>query len=229
MWTGCAGAGTIFALTWPLYSNGITEAVVASSVVWASTAKFVLVGLKVLHDPQFASSMGAAPGQEHLLLQGPVHYGTVIATLTMFRFKTSFSVVPIGVLCGGDAFAAIIGRWYGKRRLPWNHNKVRTPKHDYLCALIILSSEVLTFLQTVVGSLAFVAGALSVTSGLICFLNVFDKHSSHWINGKVFTQALVASLLGAVVETAPALPPLGNADNLLVPASSLLVMMSTSV
>lgn len=112
-------------MTWPLYSDNIVSGIVASSVVWLSAAKFLLVGLKVIHDPNFASSMGAASGQEHILLQGPVQYGTVIATLTMTHFKSPFSIVPIGVLCGGDAMAALFGSRYGEQRLPWNKNKVR--------------------------------------------------------------------------------------------------------
>lgn len=121
----CAGAGTVFVLTWPLYPAGMVEAIVASSVIWAATARFVLVGLKIFPDPQFASSMGAPHGQEHKLLQGPVQYGTVIALLTTFCFKSPSSVIPIGVLCGGDAIAALVGRRFGKQCLPWNNNKVR--------------------------------------------------------------------------------------------------------
>lgn len=119
-------------MTWPLYSAGMLDAVVASSVIWTATARYILVGLKIVHDPQFASSMGAPVGQEHKLLQGPVHYGTVTALLTTCCFKSPSSVIPIGVLCGGDAIAALVGRRFGKQRLPWNENKVRLPCESLL-------------------------------------------------------------------------------------------------
>lgn len=194
------GAGTVFAMTWPLYSDNIVSGIVASSVVWLSAAKFLLVGLKVIHDPNFASSMGAASGQEHILLQGPVQYGTVIATLTMTHFKSPFSIVPIGVLCGGDAMAALFGSRYGEQRLPWNKNK------------------------TIVGTAAFIAGAFSVSSGLLLYMDVWDKQDVDWLSRRTALQTLAASVLGAVAETAPPLPHFGNLDNLLIPASTMLVM-----
>lgn len=114
----------MFAMMWPLYNSGMIDGVVASTVVWGSTVQFLLVGLKIVHDPTFASSMGAPPGQEHLLLRGPVQYGIAIATLTAFFFKSPFSIIPIGILCGGDATAALAGSRFGVRRVPWNQNKV---------------------------------------------------------------------------------------------------------
>jgi CDP-diglyceride synthetase len=121
-----AGAGTGLILTWPLYpGKGAACAVVASSVVWLATARFVLVGAGLMKDRSLVESVGHGQGQEHMLLRGPTQYGTVIAAITMASFKTPTSVVAIGVLCGGDAMAALLGRRFGKHRIPWNKDKVR--------------------------------------------------------------------------------------------------------
>eukprot|EP00892_Ulva_mutabilis_P011811 jgi/Ulvmu1/9001/UM005_0092.1 len=189
-------------MTWPLYSRSVVHGIVASSVVWVSTVQFLLVGLKIVHDPKFASSMGAPPGQEHTLLRGPVQYGTIIASLTMFRFKSPFSIIPIGVLCGGDAIAALIGNHFGTRRLPWNENK------------------------TVLGTCGFFTGAVAVTSGLLTYMHFLDASDFDWIGTVTLRRMLVASLAGAVVETAPPAAGLGNMDNLLVPASSIAVLLA---
>jgi len=126
-------------MTWPLYSTGIVNGIVASSVVWVSTIQFLLVGLKIVHDPHFASSMGAPPGQEHLLLQGPVQYGITVASLTVFSFKSPLSIIPIGVLCGGDAIAALVGSRFGRHRIPWNQSKVRCQNVFVLCLLAFIA------------------------------------------------------------------------------------------
>ncbi len=58
------------------------------------------------------------------ILRGPLFYGIVFVALTMIYWKDS----PIGILalmlmCGGDGLADVIGRRFGKSRLPWNAGK----------------------------------------------------------------------------------------------------------
>ena len=57
-------------------------------------------------------------------------------------------------------------------------------------------------------------------------MNIFDAQRFEWLGKQMLTRTLVASMAGAVVETAPSTAALGNIDNVLIPASSIAVMMS---
>lgn len=85
------------------------------------------------------------------------------------------------------------------------------------------------YLQTVVGTAAFIAGALSVTSAMLWYMNTLEEPGFQWLGGRIFMQTLAASVIGAAVETIPPVGSLGNIDNLLIPASSVLVMLASSV
>lgn len=83
-------------------------------------------------------------------------------------------------------------------------------------------------MQTVVGTTAFVVGAFSVTFALLWYMNTLDE-GFKWLETRVLVQTLTASVIGAAVETVPPVGSLENIDNLLIPASSVLVMLASSV
>lgn len=74
------------------------------------------------------------------------------------------------------------------------------------------------------GTGAFVAGAVAVTFGLLTYMCILDTQDVDWLGRRTLTRMLLASLAGAMIETAPPSAALGNMDNLLIPLSSLAVL-----
>lgn len=116
-------------LCWPMFPATSLVKLAAASIPFLGTAQFVLVGSGLVKDAAFVKGIGHEPGQERMLLRGPVQYGICSTVLTMAAFRTPLSVIPICVLCAGDAAAALYGYYKGKNKLPWNESKVR-PKHN---------------------------------------------------------------------------------------------------
>lgn len=119
-----AGCGTVMILCWPLFPVRSLVNLAAASIPFLGTAQFVLVGSGILKDPAFLKGIGHEPGQERLLLRGPVQYGVCATVLTMAAFRRPLSVIPICILCAGDAAAAVWGYHKGRNKLQWNKGKV---------------------------------------------------------------------------------------------------------
>jgi hypothetical protein len=66
-----------------------------------------------------------------------------------------------------------------------------------------------------------VVGGSIVTLGMLQFLE--QTHAAGWMKKLNVEAAVLASIVGAVVETAPPLAVVGNIDNVLVPLSSVAV------
>lgn len=111
-------------LCWPLFPVRSLVNLAAASIPFLGTAQFVLVGSGILKDPAFLKGIGHEPGQERLLLRGPVQYGVCATVLTMAAFRRPLSVIPICILCAGDAAAAVWGYHKGRNKLQWNKGKV---------------------------------------------------------------------------------------------------------
>jgi dolichol kinase len=260
--------GPVFVLSWLLFP-GINKpsATVAASVTVLATFKFVLAGLGIWPDPLLADGMGNT-GEEWKLLQGPLQYGVAVTLVTLQAFRRPLACITIGVLCGGDACAALVGSSIGQRRLPWNRAKVSAPhglcgvdldltvELDLFAAQVYLhqdmpddvlrvaksidhclrpfvpgaqsrlchTADIHSVTQTWEGSLAFVIGAVCTTLPL-CAAHAACPASAHLWHLPVAQVVMLASVVGAAAETVP-LPRLGNVDNLLVPISTVLIMVA---
>jgi dolichol kinase len=65
-------------------------------------------------------------GRRQELLQGPVLYGLAIVACTLYFWRTTpAGVMGIAVLCVGDGLAEVVGRRYGRDKLPHNKDKVQ--------------------------------------------------------------------------------------------------------
>ncbi|MFP3853422.1 MAG: hypothetical protein ACLFWD_03905, partial [Anaerolineales bacterium] len=125
----------------------------------------------------------------------PVYYGVifVLATLTFWR-HSPVGILALMVLCGGDGFADIIGRRWGKRKLPWAPGK------------------------SWIGSLAMFLASL--TFGLIMVF-AFDAWGYfHLPLGSGST--VIAIIAIALVATAVESLPLDHVDNITVFLAGLL-------
>jgi len=117
------GTGPLFVLTWLLFNDNQSARFLAALVPGLISVQFLLVGLGVIQDPAAVEAMSRS-GERREILRGPLFYGLVFVILTVVYWKDS----PIGILalmlmCGGDGLADILGRRYGRLKLPWNADK----------------------------------------------------------------------------------------------------------
>ena len=117
------GTGPIFVLCWLLFNNNPAARYMAALVPLTITIQFILVGLGVIRDEAAVKSMSRT-GDRREILRGPLYYGVIFVILTLIFWKnTPIGIVALMMVCGGDGLADIIGRRFGKSKLPWNGSK----------------------------------------------------------------------------------------------------------
>lgn len=117
------GTGPIFVLCWPLFTNSAISPYIAALVPLAITVQFILVGLGIIKDDAAVQAM-TRTGDRREILRGPLFYGIVFVVLTMiYWFNTPTGIIALMLMCGGDGLADILGRRYGKSKLPWSPGK----------------------------------------------------------------------------------------------------------
>ncbi len=117
------GTGPIFVLCWLLFDNAASARYLAALVPLAITAQFVLVGLGIIQDEAAVQAMSRT-GDRREILRGPLFYGIVFVALTVIYWKDSpIGMIALMLMCGGDGLADILGRRWGKTRLPWAAGK----------------------------------------------------------------------------------------------------------
>jgi phytol kinase len=117
------GTGPIFLLAWSLFSDAWHARWLAALVPAAVLVLFLLVVSGRLQSQDLVSSM-TRTGDPRELLRGPFAYGLVFIACTLVFWKYSpVGVICLMLLCGGDGFADVFGRLYGRVRLPWQPHK----------------------------------------------------------------------------------------------------------
>ena len=117
------GTGPIFVLCWLLFTNNLSARYLAALVPLAITFQFTLVGFGVIKDDAAVQAMSRT-GDRGEILRGPLYYGIIFVVLTVvFWYDKPTGIVALMMLCGGDGLADILGRRYGKVKLPWNRGK----------------------------------------------------------------------------------------------------------
>jgi phytol kinase len=117
------GTGPLFVLCWNLFSAQPYARWLAALVPLAITVQFALVGLGVMKDEAAVKAM-TRTGDPREILRGPLYYGLVFIVCTLIFWRHS----PIGILalmlmCGGDGLADVVGRRWGRAKLPFNSGK----------------------------------------------------------------------------------------------------------
>lgn len=186
--------GLAFMLCWPLFSSGSQGAVVAALVPGVNIVKVLLIGLGIMKDEATVKSMTRF-GDHRELIKGPLYYASTITLAGIIYWRTS----PIGIaaicnLCAGDGFADIIGRRFGKRKLPYNCDK------------------------SFAGSMAMAIAGFIASLGFMYYFSAFGfvEKSLQMVVG-----FLVVSLVSALVESHPISTKFD--DNLTVPLASVLL------
>jgi phytol kinase len=117
------GTGPIFVLCWLLFPNTSASRFMASLVPLAITLQFIMVGIGVIKDEAAVQAMSRS-GNPREILRGPTFYGLVFVICTvLFWYDTPIGIVALMQMCGGDGLADVLGRRYGRTRIPWNRHK----------------------------------------------------------------------------------------------------------
>jgi dolichol kinase len=183
--------GPVFLVTWLLYSGQWFSRFFAAVVPLMFVLLFYAIGSERIKNEAFVASMSRS-GEASELLKGTLYYAAIILIVTLAWFyipsegignAIPTALIVIGCLAGGDGFADIIGRRFGK--------------HKYSIA----GSE-----KSVEGSIGMLIGSVLFSFLLMA---IFSVEVTVW---NLSTILLPIVLFGAVATIVEALSP-KNMDN----------------
>jgi len=117
------GTGPLFVACWLLFDEATISRYLAALVPLSITVQFILVGTGIIRDEAAVQAMSRS-GDRREILRGPLFYGILFVILTIVYWKNSpIGMVALMLMCGGDGLADILGRRFGKAKLPWNPQK----------------------------------------------------------------------------------------------------------
>jgi dolichol kinase len=205
-------AGPLFLVCWLLFSGDGWSRYFASVVAWIFVFLFLVLGLQIMKNEEFVRTMSRS-GEPREFLKGTLFYALVMAVCAILMWyvpanpdgTANFAIfVPtafliFGPLAGGDGFADIIGRKWGKHKF-----KIFAEK-------------------SIEGSIAMFIFSILFTYGLLSIYWLIIDQLSAW--GSISPIALLipiitVSLVTTIVEI---LSP-KNLDNLLIPIAAFIVI-----
>lgn len=171
------GTGPLFVACWLLFRDTPSARWLAALVPFAITAQFLMVGAGFIRDEAAVKAMSRT-GDRREILRGPLFYGIVFVVLTLvYWYDSPNGIVALMLMCGGDGLADIIGRRYGKTRLPWNKGK------------------------SIVGSLGMFAGGFLAAATVLALYVVVGRFSQPF--SMYLVPLAVIALAGTIVESFP--------------------------
>ncbi len=185
------GTGPIFVVCWLLFNDAPSSRYLAAIIPLAITLQFALIGLRVIKDPSSVEAMSRS-GDPREILRGPLFYGIVFVIITIFFWKNHIGIIALMMMCGGDGLADLIGKQYGKMKLPWSKKK------------------------TIIGSLAVLVGGFFL-SLIVLWIYSLAGALSGPLNSH-FKPLLIISLVACLVESLP----VSDIDNVTVPTASII-------
>jgi phytol kinase len=187
------GTGPLFVLCWPLFTNSVYSRYLAALVPLVITLQFLLVGLGIIKDRAAIQAMSRT-GNPREILRGPLFYGIIFIVLTIiYWYDTPIGIVALMLMCGGDGLADIVGRRYGKTKLPWNANK------------------------SWLGSLGMFLGGWSFAAVILAVFVAWGIFPSPWLD--YLPAITVIALAGTLVESIP----IHDFDNITVTLTAVLI------
>jgi phytol kinase len=187
------GTGLFFVLCWPLFPNSPATPYIAALVPLLITIQFVLVGTGILKDESAIESMSRT-GERREILRGPLYYGVVFVLLTiLYWYESPTGIIALMLMSGGDGLADILGRKFGKARLPWNSEKSWAGSQGMF-----------------LGGWLFTAGVLAV----YVYLGLFPQPLAAYLPG-----ITLIALAGTIVESLP----FKDIDNLTIPLVAVIL------
>ncbi len=187
------GTGPIFVLCWLLFTDEPSSRYLAALVPLAITAQFALVGLGIIKDEAAVQAMSRS-GDRREILRGPLFYGIVMVVVTaLYWLDTPIGIVALMLMCGGDGIADILGRRFGKAKLPWAKEK------------------------SWIGSLGMFLGGWLFALGIVAFFVATEIFAGPV--GDYLLPISVIVIVGTVVESLP----FRDVDNLTVAVVAILL------
>jgi phytol kinase len=187
------GTGPLFVLCWLLFNDSPGARYLAALVPLAITLQFILVGTGIIRDEAAVQAMSRT-GDRREILHGPLYYGIIFIVLTILYWHDSpIGIIALMLLCGGDGLADILGRRFGRAKIPWNSAK------SWMGSLAMLF-----------GGWVFAAAVLAVYLGM----NIFPGNLLSYLPGLT-----LIALAGALVETLP----LKDIDNITVTLTAVVL------
>ena len=117
------GTGPIFVLCWLLFPGKPADRFLAALVPGLISIQFALVGFGILKDDAAVQAMSRT-GNPREILKGPLYYGVIFIIITLvYWHDTPIGMIGLMAMCGGDGLAEILGKRFGKIRLPWSTKK----------------------------------------------------------------------------------------------------------
>lgn len=187
------GIGPLFVLCWLLFPDVPNARYFAALIPLVITLQFILVGFGILKDEAAVKAMSRS-GDPKEILRGPLYYGIIFVIATVVYWTdTPTGIIALMLLCGGDGLADIIGRRWGKRKLPWAEGK------------------------SWLGSLAMFGGGWLFAMGIIAVFTATQTLPGT-IQNYLFAITVIA-FIGTIVEALP----FKDIDNLTITAATILM------
>ncbi len=189
------GTGPLFVLCWNLFSSSEAARYLAALVPLSITLQFFLVGIGRMQDPAAVQAM-TRTGNPREILRGPLYYGIAFVVCTLLFWRHS----PVGILalmlmCGGDGLADVVGRRWGKVKLP-------------------IGSE-----KSWAGSAAMLVGGFAFAFGFVAVFNVFGNFQPPLDLAMTAVSVFLVSVAATLVEALP----VRDIDNLTLTATGVLL------
>ncbi|XP_072994601.1 probable phytol kinase 2, chloroplastic [Typha latifolia] len=185
--------GLVFLLFWPLFSSESYAPFLAALAPGINIIRMLLLGLGIWKSEAMVKSI-SRHGDYRELLKGPLYYACTITLATAVFWRSPIAIAAICNLCAGDGVADIVGRRFGREKLPYN------PSKSY------------------VGTTAMLLAGFIASVGYMHYFHLFGLIQESWWMALGF---FFVSLAAAIVESLPISTELD--DNLTVPVTSLLV------
>jgi phytol kinase len=146
-------SGTFYVCTWPLFSASEYAQLFAASIPIAQGLRLFGIGSGMIDNASAVRAVSRAGGKEELL-KGPLYYTIVLAACSSAYWRTSpIGIVAMAMMCGGDGFADIIGRKFGRgNALPWNAEKSWAGSAGFVAGGFLISSGCVVRLKRVTSS-----------------------------------------------------------------------------
>ncbi|KAK8647390.1 hypothetical protein V6N13_121130 [Hibiscus sabdariffa] len=168
-------SGLLFAISWPIF-------------------RLVTQGLSSANDQSLIKSV-TREGDPKELLRGPLYYVVTLMLCTLLFWRESpVGLISLGMMCGGDGVADIMGRKFGSAKIPYNQGK------------------------SWVGSISMFVFGFFISIGMVCYYSALGYFQLDW--GDTVQRVALVSLVATVVESLPISNLLD--DNISVPLASML-------
>ncbi|BAT94578.1 hypothetical protein VIGAN_08119100 [Vigna angularis var. angularis] len=192
-------SGLLFLVSWPIFSNSPKARYFAAFVPLVNCLRLLVNGLSLASDEGLIKSL-TREGDPQELLRGPLYYVLILIFCALVFWRESpIGVVSLGMMCGGDGVADIIGRKYGSIKIPYNQNK------------------------SWIGSISMLVFGFLVSIGILCYYSVLGHVQLDWAS--TVPRVAFISLVATIVESLPITEIVD--DNISVPLVTMAVAFFT--